>query len=219
MKRYTRYYFDPRFREAIDQEKARACREAELGGWITYAIHDPSRPDTVGDFNTLIIYVGQTKQFGVRVANRLRRAGMAVKRPTDRIDGALYDVMRRGAVPRFRVIERMPDAVDSFVSETNWAKQYLAAGYPIRNRWAEQRSGGRPINRESVPHAWLWRLAVEDALEARIDVAALDKATGEETVLDLEVWRPKDLLRTIRKQLVAHAKQRGHEINLLLRLR
>jgi hypothetical protein len=219
MKRGTKYYYDPQFRAAIDRERARACEEAELGGWITYAIHDPTRRDTFGEFNTLIIYVGQTKQFGIRVTDRLRRAGTAVKRPTKWIDGALYDVMSRGAVPRFRVIERMPDAIDSFVSETNWAKRYIAAGYPIRNKWVEQRFAGLPIDRGSVPHDWLWRLAVEDALEGGIDLVATDKSSGQDTVLDLATWRPKELLRTVKRSLIEQFKISNRSIQLRLAVR
>lgn len=211
MRRFTRYYYDPRFREAIDRERERARREAELGGWVTYAIHDPTRPDSVGEFRTLIIYVGQTKQFGYRVTARLRSAGMAVRRPRDRIDGALYDVMSRGAVPRFRVIERTVDAVDSFVSETNWAKRYLAAGYPLLNKWTEQRFAGRPVDRASIPQSWLWRLAVEDALEANLDLVLFNETTGEELTIDLELWRRKELLRVVKKSILERLQDLGQQ--------
>jgi hypothetical protein len=210
-KRSTRYYHDSKFRGAIDREKERARREAALGGWITYAIHDPTRSDSVGEFNTLIIYVGQTKQFDVRVADRLRSAGTAVRRPTDRIDGALYEVMARGGVPRFRVIERTGDALDSFVSETNWAKHYIDAGYPLLNKWTEQRFAGRPIGRDTVPHQWLWRLAVEDALEAKFDLVLFNRTTGEELVLDLQLFRPKELLRNVRRAALQRLSLLGQE--------
>lgn len=59
MKRSTRYYYDPHFRVQIDCEEERARHEAALGGWVTYAIHDPTRTDNVGEFNTLIMYVGR----------------------------------------------------------------------------------------------------------------------------------------------------------------
>ncbi|GAC1591064.1 MAG: hypothetical protein NVS3B5_22910 [Sphingomicrobium sp.] len=81
----------------------------------------------------MIIYVGQPRQCDIQVDDRLKAAGQAVKRPTDRSDGALWDGMKRGRIPRFRVIQRMTDAISSFVSETNWAKQSLKQGYPLRN--------------------------------------------------------------------------------------
>jgi len=195
----------------MDREIARATEVAKEGGWITYAIHDPTTPDTIGEFNTMIIYVGQSKQFGIRVDDRLKTAGRAVKRPTDRIDGALWDVMRRGRVPRFRVIERMPDAISSFVSETNWAKQYLKQGYPLRNKWTEQKFGGLAIDRYTVPHEWLWRLAVEDALEARFNLILKNKNTGEELPLDLSPFRPKELLRKVRSLALERALDLGHQ--------
>jgi hypothetical protein len=64
VKRFTRYWQDSQFREAIDREKARAKLKGEKEGWITYAIHDPMTPDYVGKFNTLIVYIGQSKIFG-----------------------------------------------------------------------------------------------------------------------------------------------------------
>ena len=119
------------FRAAIDRERVRAKLESEQTGWITYAIHDPTTPDDVGEFNTLIVYVGQSKDFASRVDRRLREAGTATRRPTSYVEGLMYDIMSRGGVPRFRVIERAQDAIDSFVSETNWAQRYIAQGYPL----------------------------------------------------------------------------------------
>jgi hypothetical protein len=210
-RRSIRYNDDLKFRAEIDREKATARGEAKLGGWITYAIHDPTTPDTVGGFNTLIIYVGQTKEFGVRVDSRLRSAGTAVRRPKKWIDGALWDVMARGRVPRFRVIERVDDAIASFVSETNWAKRYIEQGYPLRNKWVEQQFAGKPIDRETVPHDWLWRLAVEDAIEARFDLILQNKTSGEDLIVDLSLWRPKELLRTVRDTALRHVVQQGHK--------
>jgi len=218
-RRPIRYNDDLRFRAAIDREKARAREEARLGGWITYAIHDPTAPDTIGEFNTLIIYVGQTKQFGTRVDSRLRSAGTAVKRPKKWIDGALWDVMSRGRVPRFRVIERVGDAIASFVSETNWAKRYIEQGYPLRNKWVEQQFAGKPIDRETVPHEWLWRLAVEDAIEARFDLILHNKTSGENLVLNLSMWRPKELLRNVRDMVLARTVQLGCQASVRLAVR
>jgi hypothetical protein len=212
--RPTRYKQDPAFRAAVDREKARAREAAQAGGWITYAIHDPTTPDPVGEFNSLIIYVGQTKQFGVRVNDRLRSAGTAVRRPTKQIDGALWDIMSKGIVPRFRVIERTDDAIASFVSETNWAKRYIEQGYPVRNKWTEQRFGGRPIERSTVPHSWLWRLAVEDALEARFGLIIHNQTTGEDLALDLSPWPPKELLRSVRKRALDRMCDLGQQATI-----
>lgn len=90
----------------------------------------------------------------------------------------MYDIMLRGGVPRFRVIERAQNAIASFVSETNWAQHYIARGYPLRNKWNEKSRPGEPMTRETVPHKWLWRLAVEDVIEARFTIVAFDKLWG-----------------------------------------
>lgn len=201
VKHLSRYWRDPQFRAAIDREKARARLECEQKGWITYAIHDPTTPDHVGAFNTLIVYVGQSKDFASRVDRRLREAGTATHRPTSYVEGLMYDIMRRGGVPRFRVIARVDDGIASFVSETNWAQHYIAQGYPLRNKWNEQRRPGETMTRDTVPHKWLWRLAVEDAIEARFTIVAIDQLSGKSLKIDLAGERPKDLLRAVRSKL------------------
>lgn len=128
----------------------------------------------------------------------------------------MYDIMRRGGVPRFRVIERTPDAIDSFVSETNWAQHYAAQGYPLRNKWKEQKRPGEPMTRATVPHKWLWRLAVEDAIKARFTIVALDKSSGTSIEIDLSAERPKELLRTVRSNLEKRMGELGAEPQLCL---
>jgi len=209
VKRFTRYWQDAQFRAAVDRENARARTEGEQKAWITYAIHDPTTPDHVGDFNTLIVYVGQSKAFASRVDRRLREAGTATRRPTSYVEGLMYDIMRRGGVPRFRVIERVDDAIASFVSETNSAQRYTAQGYPLRNKWKEQSQPGEMMTRETVPHQWLWRLAVEDALEARFTILASDKLSGNSLKIDLAAERPKELLRAVRSKLAMRMRELG----------
>ena len=217
VKRFTRYWQDPQFREAVDCEKVRARIEGEQKGWITYAIHDPTTPDHIGEFDTLIVYVGQSKEYASRVDRRLREAGTATRRPTSHVEGLMYDIMRRGGVPRFRVIERAADAVASFVSETNWAQHYIAQGYPLRNKWKEQARPGEPMTRATVPQKWLWRLAVEDAIEARFTIVATDKLSGKNIELDLSAERPKDLLKVVRSRLETRMRELGAVPQLQLR--
>lgn len=157
VKSFNRYWQDPQFRAAVDREKARARIGGGQTGWITYAIHDPTTPDHVGDLNTLIVYVGQSKDFTSRVDRSLRNAGTATRRPTRYVEGLMYDIMRRGGLPRFRMVECGDDAVTSFVSETHWAQRYIAQGYQLRNKWKEQRQPGEMMARETVPQQWLWR--------------------------------------------------------------
>jgi hypothetical protein len=219
VKRFTRYWRDREFRAAVDEEFARAALASAEGGWITYGIYDSLRPDPSGRYPGLIIYVGQTKEFSKRVRKRMSDAGRATARPTDRIDGALYDLMQRGGVPCFLVLDRVTNAIDSFVSETNWAKQLRAQGYPLLNQWTEQRFGGLPIDRYTVPHDWLRRLAVEDALEAGIDMVLRKKATGEEVMLDLSAFRPKEFLRAVRSAALQRMKELGEAATVRLHVR
>src|SRR4051812_5294320 len=114
-KRFTRYYRDPLFKAAVDEQFAFADRAHEDGTWITYAIHDPTKSDHLGVVGGPIIYVGQSKEFPKRVRKRMRSAGMARNRPADRIDGACYDIMNRGGVPSFTVLERVQTAIDSLI--------------------------------------------------------------------------------------------------------
>ncbi len=121
----------------------------------------------------------------------------------------MYDIMLRGGVPRFRVIERVGDAVASFASETNWAQHYIAQGYPLRNKWKEQRQPGEKMSRATVPHKWLWRLAVEDAIEARFTIAVVDKVSGKSLEIDLAAEPPKQLLRVVRSELEVRMRELG----------
>jgi hypothetical protein len=205
-KGFTRYYRDPEFRAAVDEQFALADAATVRGGWVTYAIHDPSKVDHVGgEGEGLIIYVGQSKEFGKRVRKRMRDAGKATTRPTDRIDGACYDIMRRGPAPRFTVRETTSSAVDSLISETNTAKRLLARGYPLLNQWTEQKFGGQDIDRYTIPHDWLWPITASDALGSCVELIVRDLGTGKEMVLDLGAFPPSMRLREIK----AHIKQAG----------
>jgi hypothetical protein len=201
-KRFTRYYQDPGFRSAVDEQFARADAATSPGSWITYAIHDPNRIDHIaGEPDGLIIYVGQSKNFRTRIRKRMKAAGTAMSRPRDRIGGACYDIMSQGAPPCFSVRERTHSAVDSLISETNTAKQLLRAGYPLLNQWAEQKFAGLDIDRFTVPFDWLWPMTAADAIGSEIDLILRDRETGEEMVADLSTFPPDTRLREIKALL------------------
>lgn len=214
MKGFTRYYRDPDFRTAVDRQFKLAAEASRSGIWITYAIHDPSRPDHIGGHaDGLIVYVGQSKQFGARVRKRMSTAGRAVKRPTDRIDGLLYDIMTRGPAPRWSVLEEVRSAIDSLVSETNWTIRLRAQGYPIVNQWAEHRPGTLEVSRYDVDLKRLWPMTAADALGAKIDVVVHDISSGAEVVVDLTQMPPSMRLQEIR----AHATATGRQARLVVR--
>lgn len=214
MKRFTRYYQDGDFRRQVDQQVRNAADSTRPGVWVTYAIHDPSRCDDIeGRVDGLVVYVGQTKNFGKRVPKRMRSAGAALNRPTDRIDGLLYDIMANGGpVPRWSVLEEVSSAIDSLVSETNWARRMIAAGYPITNQWPEHRSGAPNVDRYMVPHPRLWSMTVADAIGSQIDVIVRDKL-GREVAVDLTTFPSNTRLQVIK----AHAQSGGKRARLDVR--
>lgn len=54
----------------------------------------------------------------------------------------------------------------------------IALGYPLLNRWPEQRIAGPDIDRREVRHAWLWPLSVADAIGSRIGLVATQDGTS-----------------------------------------
>lgn len=195
---FTRYYSDSDFKKAVDAQFAMADAATKPGTCITYAIHDPTRTDHIEcRLDGLIIYVGQTKDFRKRIRKRMRDAGTAMRRPRDRIDGACYDIMVRGGVPRFEVLEETACVLDSLVSETNWAKRLRARGYPLLNQWAEQKFAGNEIGRRTVPHSWLWPITAADAISSGIELIIADE--GQEIAVDLSTFPANMRLREIRE--------------------
>ena len=211
-RRFTRYFADPSFKLGVDEQFAKADAATKSGICITYAIHDPSQVDHIGNrTDGLIIYVGQTKEFRKRVRKRMRDAGTAVRRPRDRIDGACYDIMARGRVPRFSVLDETDCVLDSLVSETNWSKRLRNQGYPLLNQWPEQKFGGIEIDRRTVPHNWLWPMTAEDAIASKVDLIVSEN--GQEIAADLSTFPPSMRLREVR-DLVRSA---GRRVRLYIR--
>jgi len=205
-KSFTRYWRDPHFKAAVDHQFANADSKTKPGVCITYAIHDPTQSDQLeGRPEGLIIYVGQTKEFQKRVRKRMRNAGTAVKRPTDRIDGACYDIMARGGVPRFSILEETSCVLDSLVSETNWSKRLRARGYPLLNQWTEQKFGGVEMDRRTVPHDWLWPMTASDAVASNVDLIISDGTT--EIAADLSAFPPSMRLREIREVMKSDGRK------------
>lgn len=214
MKGSNRYYRDCDFKVEVDAQFAHAAAVTRKGVWFTYAIHDPTVPDHIEKQPAgLIRYVGQTKNFGKRVPKRMSSAGRAVRRPTDKIDGLLYDIMARGSVPRWRVLEEVESAIDSLVSETNWTIRLRAKGYPLVNQWTEHTLGTLEVDRYNVDHKRLWQFTTEDAIGSDIDLVVRDPSTGEDFLVDLTIYPPGTRLYIIRD----HAKESGRRARLVVR--
>jgi len=214
MRGFTRYYRDAEFKRQVDEQFALADAVTRRGIWITYAIHDPTRMDaSEGRPHGLIVYVGQSKQFSTRVRDRMSTGGRAVKRPTDKIDGLLYDIMARGPAPRWSVLEEVDSAIESLVSETNWTIRLRAKGCPLVNQWAEHKLGALEIDRYAVDHKRLWPITATDALGSAIDVVVRDPGTREEVLVDLSSLPPSTRLQEIK----SHANGTGRRARLVVR--
>lgn len=171
-RRFTRWYPDERRKTvaaAIDHQIVLAAEADKLGGWITYLIRDPSRPDFRGNAAGYPIYIGQSKNFSTRV---LRRFLTSEKKATkkDSIDKRVSDLLHQNIVVEYEVLERVPTHLASLVSETNWVIRCRNRGYNLANQWAEQKSGGELIDRHGVPHERLWPFTLEEALDDDISV-------------------------------------------------
>lgn len=199
---FIRYFRDAAFRASIDEQLRLGEVATQEGTWTTYAIHDPTRTDHLeGRADGLIIYVGQSKQFAQRIRSRFASAGTATLLSRNATDQACYVIMNQGLAPRFTVLERTRSALDSLVSETNWARRLTNRGYPLLNRWAEHRDGGSDVGRGDVPHKRIWLLTVEDAIGSEIKVYARDALTRQKLTLDLATFPSQTRLYEIREGL------------------
>jgi len=146
------------------------------------------------------------------LAHALKPSAEELKRPTDRIDGLLYDIMSRGPAPRWSVLEEGDSAIESLVSETNWTIRLRAKGYPLVNQWTEHRLGKLEIDRYGVDHKRLWPITTADAIGSGIDVVVRDSSTGEEHVVDLSLFRSTTRLQVTK----ADAKAKGRRARLIV---
>lgn len=163
----VRYQRDPdrrRIAELIRDEVERARNAEREGGWITYLIRDPRRPDRRGNTAGTPIYVGQTKEFATRVRSRFDKCEKEAT-ARDSIARRVADLLHAGHVARYEVLERAPSRLTSLISETNWARLCVGRGYDIANLLAEQREAGPPITRDEIPKSWIWPFLISEALQ------------------------------------------------------
>jgi hypothetical protein len=168
------------------QAEVLAAAEAEkLGGWITYLIRDPRKPDRRGNQAGTPIYIGQTKQFAKRVLNRFMTSEKAAK-AHDSIERRVTDLLHQDVVVRYEVLERVATRLSSLVSETNWIKRCRNAGYDLCNNLQEQRFGGALVDRHGIPLQRLLPFTVEEAIQDGIDVLISCSGCDLEMAVDLE---------------------------------
>lgn len=150
----------------IDAEVEKARAFEKDGGWITYLIRDPRYSDQKGNTGRPI-YVGQTKEFGTRVRSRFDKCEKAAT-GKDSIEKRVADLLHEGIVATYEVLDRQPTRLASLVSETNWARKCVRRGYDIANRLAEQRVPEPSIQRTDIPHSWIWKFTLVEAIEDAI---------------------------------------------------
>lgn len=184
-------------------ETARAKAAQRDGQWITYLIRDPRYPDKRGNAGTPI-YVGQTNDLPKRVLSRFMKCEKeAIERGGDCIERRIADLLHRGVVAAYQVLEYQPTHLTSLISETNWARRCWNAGYDLANRAELQNAGGPPIDRSNTLRSWLLKLSVSEALADDIQVSISCGACGEVLPVPLakipELEKPAITIGQLRK--------------------
>jgi len=169
-------------------------------GWITYLARDPRRLDLKGN-RGWPIYVGQSKEFGTRVYNHLRKSEKLAQ-AHDSIRKRIREILHDGHVPIFEVLDRQPTRLRSLVSETNFARACRRRGYRIANLRRLQNVAGPPITKHDIPIDWLWEFSLDEAITDMILVKVGCQGCGEALSIDPTHFArpeigPKDL-RAIR---------------------
>lgn len=206
--------------EQLIQERIRIAKTAEeTGGWVTYLIRDPRRPDLKGNQAGWPVYVGQTDEFGRRVRNHLRKSEKAARRGTG-IKQRMKELLHAGVVPNFEVLDRQPTRLQSLLSETNFARLCRTRGYDIANATTLQNRAGPPVAVQDLPTKWLWKFTPEQAIQDEIVVEVVCIGCRASFLLDVALFQslpdPPKTLGHVRDWSVrtdepcGTCKQRGH---------
>ncbi len=182
-----------------------AARAAEReGGWITYLARDPRGHDLKGNLGWLI-YVGQSKEFGTRVYNHLRKSEKLTQ-SHDSVRKRIKAILHSRHVPIFEVLDRQPTRLLSLVSETNFARACRRRGYDIANLRRLQNVAGPPVERRDIPADWLWDFSLEEAnaddIRVRIGCKSCREALSLEASQFQQLEEPPKGLREIEKNSV-----------------
>lgn len=167
----------------IERQIALARAAEQDGGWVTYLMRDPRRPDLRGNPAGWPVYVGQTDEFGKRVRNHLRKAEKNARKGKG-IKARLKELLHAGVVPAFEVLDRQPTRLKSLLSETNYARLCRSRGYDIANQTTLQNSAGAPVTLTDLPIRWLWRFSPSQAAEDGIEIGLACRGCGN------VVWLP-----------------------------
>lgn len=184
-----RYQTDPVRKAVLDEIMAETARAKELqrhGQWITYLIRDPRKPDRKGNSGNPI-YVGQTDDFPGRVLSRFMKCEKeALQLGKDCIERRVADLLHRGVVVKYDVLEYRPTRLTSLVSETNWARKCWNAGYDMANRAELQNCGGPPVDSSDIPQSWIDKFSVRQAVADCLRMSVSCSACNEVLSIPLE---------------------------------
>jgi predicted GIY-YIG superfamily endonuclease len=115
-----------------------AEEQAAGSAYVIYAILDTKRPDPLGKFRALPIYIGVTGQIGRRVKQHFRRAAKN-QFGRNRICIRLRRMLIANVVAEFEVVDHLDNKIDAMIAETVHAQRLLRAGYTLCNQWYFQR--------------------------------------------------------------------------------
>jgi hypothetical protein len=104
---------------------------------------------------------------------------VAIEKGTDCIERRIADLLHRGIVAAYQMLEYQPTHLTSLISETNWARKCWNAGYQLANRAELQDAGGALIGRSDALRGWLLKFSVSEAIADDIRVSISCGACGE----------------------------------------
>lgn len=122
----------------IENVADRAEKQTAGSVYVIYAILDPSRPDPLGKFRSLPIYIGVTSQISRRVKQHFRRAAKN-QFGSNRICVQLRKMLFATVVAEFEVVDHLDDKIDAMIAETIHSQGLLRAGYTLPPAEAEER--------------------------------------------------------------------------------
>lgn len=122
----------------IENMATDAEKQSAGSPYVIYAILDPTRPDPLGTFKALPIYIGVSSQIGRRVKQHFRRAAYN-QFGSSQICARLRKLLLADVVAEFQVADRLDNKVDAMIAETVQAQALVRAGYRLCNGWYFQR--------------------------------------------------------------------------------
>jgi hypothetical protein len=196
-----RYIRDDRLREFDQRVKAEVRRIRDLAGnnpFVIYAIRDPTRLDhRRGHPDGPPIYVGETKQMGIRADDHMQDGGQGYASSRCKA-GLLKTIMEQWVVPKFEILDSAPTHLTALIAETVWARRFVWLGYPLANKWPEHQSSERPEGLRSIPVERMWRLNVEEAINDQVALELNCSSWGLHGKVDLDSLRSGTKLSSIR---------------------